>query len=167
MLVSMTTYKITGNRARSDGKFPCRSCKKRLARENFRPNHSRSTGIASICRPCELKENRERRKLRHPRTTKSWSHIESEEERRRAQHLWKKYRISLEDYERMLRRQKGKCAICGGQPNGTGSPRGYFHVDHDPDTGKVRGLLCGNCNHGIGKLKHDVRILKRAISYLS
>jgi hypothetical protein len=42
----------------------------------------------------------------------------------------------------------------------------YFHVDHDPDTGRARGLLCMECNTGIGELKHSPEILDLAISYL-
>lgn len=41
-----------------------------------------------------------------------------------------------------------------------------LHVDHDAETGKVRGMLCTNCNRGIGFLKHDTEILARAIKYL-
>ena len=64
----------------------------------------------------------------------------------------------------MLAAQDGKCAICGTTSTGN---RKAFHVDHDHKTGKVRGLLCSNCNTGIGNLRDDIGLLNRAIEYLS
>jgi Autographiviridae endonuclease VII len=64
-------------------------------------------------------------------------------------------------YAQMLTAQDGKCAICG-----TASGPRRFHVDHDHDTGQIRGLLCSPCNTGIGQLKHSEDVLLRAIAYL-
>jgi hypothetical protein len=75
------------------------------------------------------------------------------------------YGLTLEDYDAMLEAQGGVCAICGGGP--IGGREKYLCVDHDHETGKVRGLLCGHCNTGIGKLKHDSSILAAAIEYLA
>ena len=74
----------------------------------------------------------------------------------------KKYGLTLLDYDRMLREQNGGCAICGGSPD----VHKYFHVDHDHVTGIVRGLLCQACNTGIGKLRDDPSLLRRATAYL-
>jgi len=63
----------------------------------------------------------------------------------------------------MLAQQDGKCAICGTKSTGK---RKSFHVDHCHKTGVVRGLLCGNCNSGIGNLRDDVELLKKSIQYL-
>jgi hypothetical protein len=76
----------------------------------------------------------------------------------------KKYGISAEDYYKLLDKQEQKCAICGAEIGDSNGNRLY--VDHDHKTGKVRGLLCANCNFGIGSLKDDVEILKKAILYL-
>lgn len=81
--------------------------------------------------------------------------------------LRSKYGISLKDYETMLVEQGSRCACCNkhiseclrkGEIN--------LHVDHDHTTGKVRGLLCCNCNTLIGKLKDDIDTAARVISYL-
>ena len=53
------------------------------------------------------------------------------------------------------------CAICGNEPNGVS-----LHVDHNHETGKVRGVLCGNCNRGIGMFK-TIPNLQSAINYLT
>lgn len=72
------------------------------------------------------------------------------------------YGITVEQYNEMLNEQGGCCAICG-----TNEPTGYnWHVDHNHDTGKVRALLCSQCNQAIGMMKEDVSILRRAIEYL-
>ena len=81
---------------------------------------------------------------------------------------WKysnKYNITLEDYDQMLASQDGKCAIC--TTNDAGGPGKRFVVDHNHNTGEVRGLLCNNCNRGIGYLKDSPNILSQALTYLS
>jgi hypothetical protein len=77
--------------------------------------------------------------------------------------LKRRYGISSEDYERLLAEQRGSCAICGGGPGGSAR---HFHVDHQHDTGEVRGLLCGNCNRGLGYLCEDPEIVRTAAEYL-
>ena len=70
--------------------------------------------------------------------------------------------MTQDDYERMLAAQGGCCAICGRRPR-AGK---HLHVDHDHDTGRVRGLLCFSCNVAIGNLHHDVDRVLRAADYV-
>lgn len=85
----------------------------------------------------------------------------------RDKHLQRTFGITLADYDAMLADQGGKCAICRGDQTatrwGNGTP---FHVDHCHDTGKVRGLLCAECNTGLGKFKDSVVTLIRAAEYV-
>lgn len=76
--------------------------------------------------------------------------------------LRRHYGIEVEDYERMLAEQGGVCAIC---QQGCSSGR-RLAVDHDHETGVVRGLLCARCNAGIGQLREDPETLRAAIVYL-
>jgi len=69
------------------------------------------------------------------------------------------YGITLEEYDAILKTQKGGCAICKVKEK-------ILCVDHCHKTGKVRGLLCHLCNRSIGMMKDDVRILESAIVYL-
>lgn len=79
----------------------------------------------------------------------------------------KKYGITLEDQEKMLRDQDNKCAICGKELFLFGSSKKITaHVDHDHKTGKVRGLLCQECNTGLGKFMDNTDYLLSAVSYL-
>ncbi len=74
------------------------------------------------------------------------------------------YDLSLEDYQNMLLMQGGKCAICG--YSDTSVKKFFPVVDHEAGAEHVRGLLCMNCNQGLGKFKHDINFLKSAIEYL-
>lgn len=76
----------------------------------------------------------------------------------------KKYGITLSEYNEMLEKQSGECAICG--EDGSVGKWGKLYVDHDHKTGKVRGLLCSKCNFAIGQFNDDYNLLLRAISYL-
>ncbi len=79
--------------------------------------------------------------------------------------LKKKYNISKEDLDTLYTRCGASCSICK-LPEKENQGGKALHVDHDHKTGKVRGLLCNNCNLGIGYLKDDVKILESAIEYL-
>jgi len=72
------------------------------------------------------------------------------------------YNITLLKYEELLSSQNYKCAICLEK---CASGR-RLSVDHDHNTGRVRGLLCLNCNRAIGNFKEDVNSIKNAITYL-
>lgn len=74
------------------------------------------------------------------------------------------YGITLADYDAMLARQSGRCSICR---TTTPGGRGRFHVDHCHSTSRVRGLLCSNCNTGLGKFRDSVSLLRDAARYLS
>lgn len=77
--------------------------------------------------------------------------------------LKRRYGITVEEYDRLLAAQGGACAICEGPP---GARAKYFHVDHCHDTGTIRGLLCRDCNQGIGSLRDRSDLLRAAITYL-
>jgi len=76
---------------------------------------------------------------------------------------FRRYGIDQIIYERMLKEQNHKCAICGGV-NVSGRS---LSIDHCHETGKVRGLLCSLCNTLLGVAKDNVRILRRAMEYLT
>lgn len=79
-------------------------------------------------------------------------------------YLRRTYGIDIDDYEMMLARQNGTCAICLTDCNRSTTKR--LCVDRDHDTGTVRGLLCFQCNVGLGKFKDDPALLQAAIQYI-
>ena len=74
--------------------------------------------------------------------------------------LTRRYGISRADYDAMEAEQNGCCAICGLKPEDS------LHVDHNHHTHQVRGLLCGNCNFGIGKFNDNPDRMASVIKYL-
>lgn len=79
-----------------------------------------------------------------------------------------KYGISQEDFDALFKQQEGRCAICDTQLKRpwTEGHRHKAHIDHCHRSGAVRGILCTNCNTGIGLFHDDVWKLKRAVQYL-
>jgi len=83
-------------------------------------------------------------------------------------YLKKNYGITIDDYRDMLDKQDHKCGICGGE----GFTMKEEHkvklvVDHDHQTGNVRGLLCHNCNRALGLFHDDPKALNKAIDWVS
>lgn len=100
---------------------------------------------------------------RKPHCRSYWSKIRKDRtpEHNRRYNLKRCYGITPEEYDKILHEQGGTCAICHGIES-----VGRLAVDHCHSTGKVRGLLCTNCNQAIGKLKDDTQLLRNAINYL-
>ena len=77
--------------------------------------------------------------------------------------------ISLDDYNFLFKKQKKRCAICKINQNKLhrrDKRNNSLYVDHDHRTGKVRGLLCVDCNRGLGSFRDCIENLKNAIKYL-
>jgi hypothetical protein len=73
-------------------------------------------------------------------------------------HLKRRYGLTEAEVDEMIARQGGKCMIC--------RTADAEHVDHDHKTGRVRGILCFNCNGGLGQFKDRWEMMARAITYL-
>lgn len=112
-------------------------------------------GLKSKCRDC-VREALYDWRNRHPDRFRKvgWAY-----------ELRKLYGITVEDYEEMLDAQGGVCAICGGNNEGHLRKNLKLAVDHNHETGRVRGLLCDKCNRGIGLLKNQENI-ESAMLYL-
>jgi hypothetical protein len=76
-----------------------------------------------------------------------------------------RYRITQPQYDALLVRQGGMCAICG-RPQAARAISARLYVDHDHETGEVRGLLCLHCNAMLGCANDDPEVLLAAIVYL-
>jgi hypothetical protein len=75
--------------------------------------------------------------------------------------LWRFFRITPEEYDRILAHQGGVCAGCGCKPG-----KNRLAVDHDHKTGKIRGLLCWTCNSTLGEALDSPQRLFKLYKYL-
>jgi hypothetical protein len=97
---------------------------------------------------------------------KAWQKYSKTEKGKRAVRkgqLKSKYNLDLDGYEKKLKEQGHKCAICGVDEIDLDTK---LAVDHDHKTNKVRDLLCRSCNVGLGNFKDSIRLLTYAIAYL-
>ena len=83
--------------------------------------------------------------------------------KKRSDTLWEKFSLTVDEYDKMLENQQGKCAICRCDRK---IQKRNFAVDHCHATGKIRGILCGNCNSGLGFFKDNPQSLTNALTYL-
>lgn len=85
----------------------------------------------------------------------------------RVNKLKNKYGLTIKDYNNMLKQQGGVCAICRKKEKDKRNDKiKNLAVDHNHKTGKVRGLLCAECNKSIGYSNEDISILQKCIKYL-
>lgn len=77
-----------------------------------------------------------------------------------------KYGLTKDDFNALLEKQNGGCAICGATSGGKRHENERLHVDHCHTTGVVRGLLCTECNTSLGKFKDSPELLRKAAMYL-
>ena len=117
-------------------------------------------------------EVRERNHARY-RTTeyraeqrKKWDDRSPErKEKYRWSYIMRNYGLAKEDFESMLDGQENKCAICKFEFHDEKQST-RPHIDHCHDSGNIRGLLCNNCNTGLGQFKDNPSLLQSAIRYL-
>lgn len=148
----------------------CTKCGKKLPAtlEYFRKKKRYKYGLDSCCKECKreyekeyywknrektLKRNRKNRR-ENPLRTKKWD---------KNNKLKHKFGITLKDYNQMLEDQDYKCKICGIHQDEFGKS---LIVDHNHKNGKIRGLLCQNCNIGIGNFRDNIKLLQKTIKYL-
>lgn len=132
----------------------CAACYDKWLKETnpqYKSNQKSNTTKWCEANPEKWKVIQERRKLKEKQQDPSI---------RRNKMLQKTYGISLDDYTQLLEEQGGGCALCGRKPG-----RINHHVDHDHVTGKVRGILCHQCNWFMGTVDADPTILDRIKEY--
>jgi len=117
----------------------CYRCKQLKILTDFCENKTKTRGHSYLCKSCRKETRKKSDRLQE----------------------YKKTRATIEIYERLLNEQNGKCAICGKTPD-----KKRLAVDHSHVTQKIRGLLCVNCNTGLGCFHDSQHLLISAINYI-
>lgn len=112
----------------------CCTCKRRRGAKHFTKNAVESDGLERYCRDC--KNDRQR---------------------------FTRYKITREDYDRLVAEQGGRCGVCGCEC----SERDVLSVDHCHESNRIRGLLCSACNRAVGLLGDRVETVAAALAYLN
>lgn len=168
----------------------CNSFKLRLE-QNWHKDNTTKDGLRCYCKECmRIKNNQRRKEFLHKNKNQNpfngtlKSCPECRKEKRRLKENWhkdlyakdglyricsicrsfqkkkRKYNLSKEEYNFILGRQKNRCKICGI------NLKNNINIDHNHKTGKIRGILCNNCNRALGYFKDNPMILYKAINYL-
>ncbi len=134
----------------------CPECREFLPKSEFYSDGRANGGLSRRCRTHHGRKSYESRKKRYDTPAKRYAYA-------RREMLRKKYGLTVEQYQAMVEEQGDVCAVCGQAET---DKYGMLHVDHDHVTNTVRGLLCTQCNTGLGKFRDDPELLFAAIRYL-
>jgi hypothetical protein len=137
----------------------CTVCKQTKAETEFYRRNDRPSGFQSRCKVCQ-NELTYKWRADHPQEIAEHKHKSAQSHNHWT--LQTRYGITEDEYQEMYQRQNGLCAACN-KPS-TGKRR--LHVDHDHETGAVRGLLCQGCNTVLGMAHDDVDRLMSLAAYL-
>ena len=122
----------------------CPDCGESKPEDEFPRNKNYRDGRHPYCKPCHNARGKESKRRLYGGS--------------RQYHLKHRYGIGADEFDQLVARQGGVCAICGRE-----APE---HVDHDHLTGEVRGILCFNCNGGLGQFRDSTDALRSAVRYL-
>ena len=137
----------------------CSKCGQRKKLEDFYKSKYTKDGRKSACKVCERKHAQKKRR-------ENKNHWDTKD---RKNNLKKLYGMTVEEYDQMFEDQNGVCAICGQLETRihifNGLPQ-RLAIDHNHETGKIRGLLCSKCNLILGQINDDGVWLINALQYL-
>jgi hypothetical protein len=138
----------------ADGTKPCSICGQEKPANVFYLTKDTVSGRSSACMECSRKRDKKRQHTAKRKETRRWAMIKFQRG------------ITKQQWHTILETQNYRCAICENQFNSGGRSSFNTCVDHDHITGRVRGLLCRQCNQGLGQFKDRSEIAQKAVDYL-
>lgn len=132
----------------------CTKCGQEKPEEAFGWSSRRKNRRRYDCRDCRSNMAMARGYYKKPRPHQTREYLQNRD-------LLRYFGITLDQYNELLQKQDGCCALCGNPPTTR-----RLAVDHDHQTGRIRGLLCGWCNRALGLFRDDPALLTKAIGYL-
>ena len=151
----------------ANGVDRCSKCGEVKPLDQFYVSKKKWTGHDPWCKKCKLVANQayvkdpiNATKKREYRKIYNFNN----KERQRINTIKHRYGITVEQYAQMWEDQDGKCKICGIALNTI--PQKQIAIDHCHESNIIRGILCRNCNAGLGFFRDNITVLKKAIKYL-
>ena len=142
----------------------CNKCKEEKPLSEFYKMKTGKFGVKGRCKICEKEIDRIWRKNNIEREReRSKKYNKSNPDKVKNNQLKRNYNITLKEYNEMFEHQEGKCFICNIHQS---EFKKLLSVDHNHETGKVRGLLCDGCNSILGRANDNITILENAIKYI-
>ena len=133
--------------------WKCKSCRRDSDNKKYSENKDKMLAERKAWR----KNNKDKVKKSHAK------YYKSHKKEVKNSMLKSRYGITIDDYNNMFKEQNGKCAICDIHQVALNKS---FCIDHNHETGEVRGLLCSRCNYGLGFFDDSSKNMKSAIRYL-
>lgn len=145
----------------------CPKCTKHKPLDQFGKDRTQADNLNIWCKDCRSKYHRAYRVQLNEYASNSTYLAEYYSNSERTKHF-RKYGISIAEYEKLYQQQNGVCAICGQSETDKikSGKQKYLAVDHDHTTGKIRGLLCKSCNIKLSVLENAL-FVERANIYLA
>ena len=140
----------------------CSKCSVEKPVSEFHASSSGAYGVRGDCKVCRLNQTR-------GPALSWWQANKGRAHAIKRRHILKKtYGMTQAEYDLLLQAQGGVCAICsGGEVTKRQGSVMRLTVDHDHQTGVVRGLLCNRCNRALGLFGDDPVVMRRALSYVN
>lgn len=144
----------------------CNNCKVEKPLEDFYRDNSIKRGYSYECKQCDNEKkkiyranNKEKVKEWNNRSYSKYKDTQKGKATKRRK-IYKRYKLTPEEYDKRIEQQQGKCAICENIPERS------LQVDHNHLTNELRDLICFKCNALIGLSKENISTLEKAIKYL-
>ncbi len=150
----------------------CPRCKKEKPTKDFPKDKTRKSGLGSWCSNCKNLSCRiyyyTGGKIKSRLRNKKWRKTPPGKLLQRRARLKKRYGLNIAQYNELLKKQRGLCALCGllERTRQKGQLRALA-VDHNHETGVVRGLLCQRCNIALGHIEKNIELLPKIVKYLT
>jgi len=140
----------------------CQTCYSRKYRKENKESIQEHNNLPAVV---EHRKKRQRKYyINNKESMLAYSKERYTSEQSYAYSLRRKYNISVEDYDNLYNSQSGRCAICGKHQAELNK---RLSVDHNHDTGDIRGLLCLSCNVAIGLFGDNIQIVEEVLAYLN
>lgn len=136
----------------------CNHCHKQLPETEFYRNCTRKDGLNPHCKECGRESARRTYHKQRNETPEAHSL------KRYSEGIKSRYGIDIGEYNRLLASQNWQCAVC--KADRADATKARLHVDHNHQTGRVRGLLCTRCNNALGYAADNAERLRQLATYL-